>query len=103
MTEVSSTLTDLARKNESRWLQALASTGQKALAGSLDWSESMVSRMKDGQIHAAAHMLAGLGLQLVPADFKVVDPVRAQAMFTLYEAALKRMDNPVDLLWEEAA
>jgi hypothetical protein len=37
----------------------------------------------------------------VPNDFKVVDPVRAQAMYTLYEAAMNRMSNPAELLFSD--
>ena len=102
MTEVSPSMRESARKIESSLLQRLSSVGQVTVAKAMDVSESTVSRLKDGQIAAVSQLLAALGLKLVPADFKVVDPARAQAMYTLYEAAINRMTNPVALLWEES-
>jgi hypothetical protein len=71
------------------------------VAKSMDVSESTISRLKDGQIAVVSQLLAALGLKLVPADFKVVDPARAQAMYTLYEAAINRMSNPAELLFSD--
>lgn len=102
MTEVSLTMRESARKIESSLLQRLSHVGQVTVARAMDVSESTVSRLKDGQIAAVSQLLAALGLKLVPSDFKVVDPVRAQAMYTLYEAAISRMSNPADLLWEDS-
>lgn len=102
MTEVSPALRESARKIESSLLQRLSSVGQVTVARAMDVSESTVSRLKDGQITVVSQLLAALGLKLVPHDFKVVDPVRAQAMYTLYEAAISRMNNPADLLWEDS-
>lgn len=102
MSEVSPSMRESARKIETSLLRRLSSVGQVTVAQAMHVSEATVSRLKDGQIAAVSQLLAALGLKLVPADFKVVDPARAQAMFTLYEAALARMSNPVDLLWEES-
>jgi hypothetical protein len=90
-----------ARKIESSLLQRLSSVGQVTVAKSMDVSESTISRLKDGQIAVVSQLLAALGLKLVPADFKVVDPARAQAMYTLYEAAINRMSNPAELLFSD--
>lgn len=103
MTEVSSSQRDSARKIESSLLQRLSAVGQVTVAKAMDVSESTISRLKDGQITAVAQLLAALNLKLVPADFKVVDPIRAQAMYTLYEAAMNRMTNPAELLFSDEA
>lgn len=101
MTEVSPSMRESARKIESSLLQRLSSVGQVTVARSMDVSESTISRLKDGQIAVVSQLLAALGLKLVPADFKVVDPARAQAMYTLYEAAINRMSNPAELLFSD--
>ncbi len=103
MTEVSPSMRESARKIESSLLQRLSSVGQVTVAKAMDVSESTVSRFKDGQITVVAQLLAALNLKLVPADFKVVDPARAQAMYTLYEAAMNRMSNPAELLFSDEA
>jgi hypothetical protein len=102
MTEVSTSQRESVRKIESSVLQRLSTVGQVTVAKAMDVSESTVSRLKDGQITVVSQLLAALGLKLAPADFKVVDPARAQAMYTLYEAAMSRMSNPCDLLWEDS-
>lgn len=61
-------------------------------------SESTVSRLKEGSIAQVANLLSALGLKVVPASYKCMDPVRAQAMATLYEAAMTKV-NAVELLW----
>jgi hypothetical protein len=101
ITEVSTSQRESARKIESSLLQRLSSVGQVSVAKTMDVSESTVSRLKDGQIAVVSQLLAALGLKLVPNDFKVVDPVRAQAMYTLYEAAINRMSNPAELLFSD--
>lgn len=101
ITEVSTSQRESARKIESSLLQRLSSVGQVSVAKTMDVSESTVSRLKDGQIAVVSQLLAALGLKLVPNDFKVVDPVRAQAMYTLYSAAMNRMSNPAELLFSD--
>lgn len=59
------TRAELANKNETAILRALACIGQKAVAESLGVSESAVSRMKSGgDIAKTADLLAVLGLEL---------------------------------------
>ena len=103
MNEVSSAVTDMSRKIERTILQALAERGQAHAAGLMGVSESAVSRMKDGQLELLGKLLAAIGLKVVPAQYKCLDPVRAQAMVTLYEAAMRRIPNPVELLFGDEA
>ncbi len=92
-------LIELARASERSILHALADTGQSAVANRLGVSESTVSRMKDGQIESICRLISACGLKVVPAKYKCLDPVKANAMVTLYEAAMQRINNPIELLW----
>ena len=59
------TRAELANKNETEILRALARAGQKAVAEELGISESVMSRMKSsGELAKAADLLALLGLEL---------------------------------------
>ncbi len=99
MNEVCASVLETARKNETAVLHALADTGQSAVASTLGVSESTVSRMKDGQLAAVCGLISACGLKVVPAKYKCLDPVKANAMVTLYEAAMQRINNPIELLW----
>ena len=99
MNEVSSSVIDASRKIETTILKALSNLGQVEIAKKMDVSESAVSRLKDGQIATLSMMLAAAGLKVVPAQYKCIDPAIAHAMMIMYESAMKRLDNPVELLW----
>lgn len=101
MSEASSNIIDRSRKNERVVLNALAELGQANIADAINMSESTVSRLKDGQITVLASVLAACDLKIVPAKYKCLDPDKAQAMVTLYEAAMERIPNAVELLWGE--
>jgi hypothetical protein len=101
MNEVSAMVNEMTRKIERVILHSLADTGQAKAATLMGLSESTVSRMKDGQIHAICQLISACGLKVVPAKYKCLDPIKAQAMVTLYEAALARISNPIELLWGE--
>lgn len=103
MNEVSPAVSERARKIESAVLQGLASQGQVTAAKALGVSESAISRLKDGQIHVVAQLLAYLGLKVVPEQVKCVDPEVAHAMFKIYSAAIDRMADPTELLYTETA
>lgn len=103
MSEVSSSASDTSCKIERAILHALADHGQAHAAAVMGVSESSVSRMKDGQIEAMSRLLAAIGLKVVPAQYKCLDPIKAQAMVTLYEAAMQRITNPVELLFGDEA
>ena len=96
-------MSERARKIESAVLQGLASQGQVTAAKALGVSESAISRLKDGQIHVVAQLLAFLGLKVVPERVKCVDPEVAHAMFTIYTAAVGRMQDPTEILYQEVA
>lgn len=99
MNEVCASVLDLSRKNERQILHALSELGQGPVAALVGTSESTVSRMKDGQIEAVCRLISACGLKVVPAKYMCMDPIKAGAMMTLYEAAMKRVKNPIELLW----
>lgn len=103
MSEVSPPESETSRKIERTILHALAERGQAHAAAVMGVSESSVSRMKDGQIEAPSRLLAVIGLKVVPSQYKCLDPIKAQAMVTLYEAAMQRITNPVELLFGDEA
>ena len=103
MTEVSPQVRESARKIEQAVLHRLSELGQVSVAKALDVSEATVSRLKDGQIHVAAQLLAALGFRVVPEQVKCVDTEMLDAMCKIYTQALVNMDRPADLLlWRDA-
>jgi len=99
MNEVCASVNEMARKSERQILVALSELGQSKVAVLAGTSESTLSRMKDGQIDAICKLIAACGLKVVPARYKCLDPAKALAMVTLYEAAMQRINNPIELLW----
>ncbi len=90
-----------ARKIVSTVLQrAQRDATQSAIATAMGVSDSTISRLLSDHLDKLALVLAHSGLKVVPMEFQCVDPVRAQAMATMYEAAIKRVGNPVELLWD---
>ena len=103
MAEVSAAVIDMSRKIERTILRALAEHGQASAAGLMGVSESAVSRMKDGHLESLSRLLAATGLKVVPAQYRCMDPVKAQAMVTMYEAAMQRIPNTIELLFGDEA
>ena len=99
MNELSNSMVERSRKIERVILHAIADKGQAAIADGIGTSESTVSRLKDGQIETLSKVLAACGLKVVPSEYKCIDPQKAQAMVTLYEAAMSKIPNTVELLW----
>jgi predicted XRE-type DNA-binding protein len=99
MNELSNSMAERSRKIERVILHAIADKGQAAIADGIGASESTVSRLKDGQIETLSKVLAACGLKVVPSEYKCIDPQKAQAMVTLYEAAMSKIPNTVELLW----
>lgn len=93
MTELSPTQRETARKNERAVLHALASCGQKAVCEAVGWSESKISRFKDGGLEECCAALACIGLKIVPADACTV--TRAERRF-MAEQMIKRYQAIVD-------
>lgn len=75
MPELSLTPPERARKTVQQALQRLQEPGTGvAVAAAMGVSESTVSRIKTERLEEVALFLACLGLKVVPAEFKCVDP-----------------------------
>lgn len=93
MTKLSPRQQETARKNERHILHALAVVTQKGLSEILGWSESKVSRMKDGELEELCIALAALNLKLVPIDACIVTSAEHQFMA---EQMIKHYQNILD-------
>ena len=64
-------------------------------------AESTVSRMNGETLDAFASLLAHCGLNAVPLEAVCVSRERAEAMGVLLNAALRKTENPAQLLWDD--
>lgn len=80
MTKLSPKQTETARNNERLILRHLAALSQKGLSDAMGWSESKVSRMKDGELEDLCAALAALDLKIVPLDACMVTPAERKLM-----------------------
>ncbi|MDK4651188.1 CII family transcriptional regulator [Kingella kingae] len=80
MTKLSPKQTETARNNERLILRHLAALSQKGLSDAMGWSESKVSRMKDGDLDELCAALAALDLKIVPLDACMVTPAERKFM-----------------------
>lgn len=74
---------------------------QVALAAAMGVSESSISRMQGETLDAFASLLAHCGLKVVDASSVCVSRERAEAMGVLLNAALRKTENPAQLLWDD--
>ncbi|MDK4670482.1 XRE family transcriptional regulator [Kingella kingae] len=61
-------------------MRHLAALSQKGLSDAMGWSESKVSRMKDGDLDELCAALAALDLKVVPLDACMVTPAERKFM-----------------------
>ncbi|WP_038334237.1 helix-turn-helix domain-containing protein [Kingella kingae] len=80
MTKLSPKQIVTARNNERLILRHLAGLSQKGLSDAMGWSESKVSRMKDGELEDLCAALAALDLKIVPIDACMVTPAERKFM-----------------------
>lgn len=92
MVKLSQKQYETARNNERSILRRLSVVTQKGLSEALGWSESKVSRMKDGDLEELCAALAVLDLKIVPVDACLVTPAErkfmAEQMIKHYQAIL---------------
>lgn len=93
MTELSPDISAIARKNESFILQRLSEVGQTRVAELTGLSETMVSRMKDGQIKNVCLLVAACGLKVVSGDSMEIDQSELAALETLSKKWLEARSN----------
>lgn len=101
MTELSATPPERARKAVQLALQRLQEPGTGiAVAAAMGVSESTVSRIKTERLEEVALFLACLGLKVVPAEFKCVDPAAYAFLTATHEKVMRRAPQ---LIWEADA
>ncbi|MFY8183829.1 MAG: CII family transcriptional regulator [Polynucleobacter sp.] len=98
MNTVSPSQTERSRKIESTILRAIAEVGQSEIARLTNVSESTVSRRKEDHIGQMAELLAAAGLKVVPVEYRCIDPKIAEAWMLIFDAYMKKMNNPLSLL-----
>ena len=101
MAEVCVPPPERARKTVQLVLQRLQEPGTGvAVAAAMGCSESTVSRLKTEKLEEMALFMACLGLKVVPAEFKCVDPAAYAFLTATHE---KVMRVAPQLIWEADA
>lgn len=79
-------------------LQRLESLGTGAqTAVSMGVSEATISRIKNERAEEVLLLLAHLGLKLVPADYKCVDPATYEFLTATHQRVMSRAP---ELIWD---
>ena len=86
-----------AKKAHSMVLHRMADATQTALAVAMGVSESTVNRIKTERLEEVLQMLAHLGLKVVPADFKCVNPEAYAFLTSTHERVMREAPQ---LIWE---
>lgn len=99
MDALSRTPAETTRKGVQLALQRLQEPGKAgAVAASMGVSDSTVSRIKTERMEEVIAFLAFLGLKVVPAEYKCVDPVAYAFLTTTHQRVMQRAP---DLIWEQ--
>lgn len=78
-------------------LQRLAATTQVALSAAMGTSESTINRIKTERLEEVLLALAHLGLKVVPAEFKCVDPEAYAFLTRTHERVMRQAPQ---LIWD---
>ena len=94
-TEKARAMEQLARKNLTLTLQALAQVGQTEIARILGISDATVSRIKSERLEEVVKVLAACGLKVVPQDYHGdhCEFMDAALMFACYGIKALRKDQ----------
>lgn len=99
MSKASAPAPETARKGVRLALQRLQEPGKAtSVAESMGVSDSTVSRIKTERMEEVIVLLAHLGLKVVPAEFKCVDPAAYAFLTTTHEKVMRRAP---ELIWEQ--
>lgn len=98
MSQVSKSPGETARKAMQKVLQRLQEPGKAgSVAVAMGVSDSTISRIKTERMEEVLNLLAHLGLKVVPADYKCVEPA-AYAFLT--QTHQRVMQLAPELIWE---
>lgn len=100
MNQLSSATTERSRKFHTLALQRVASVGQVNVAAQMQVSEATVSRFISADLERACHVMAILGLKVVPMEMKCYPKDQIEAIFTLARASMNRVDDVEQLSFE---
>ena len=102
MNASSTTPTERARKSHTVILRGMQEPGrQTAVATCMGVSESTVSRLKTEHLEQFCHLLAHLGLKVVPIAMHCFPEDKVQALLTLAKGHLAAIERPDQLYWED--
>ena len=91
------TPSERAQQAQTLVLQRLAATTQASVAVAMGVSEATVNRIKTERMEDVLALLTHLGLKVVPAEFKCVDP-EAYAFLTKTHERVMRVQP--QLIWD---
>jgi hypothetical protein len=98
MAPVSLPPAETARKGVQLALQRLQEPGKAgACAAAMGTSDSTVSRIKTERLEECVLLLAHLGLKVVPADFKCVNPEAYAFLTSTHERVMREAPQ---LIWD---
>lgn len=91
------TPTERAQQAQTMVLQRLATATQSATAAAMGVSESTINRIKTERMEEVLLMLAHLGLKVVPAEFRCVDPEAYAFLTRTHERVMRQAPQ---LIWD---
>jgi len=94
---------------QSQILTAIDTTGQEAVAGCIGIHPTAITKMKSPQSNAKhsdieriCHILAVVGLKIVPADMKCYDAAKIDILFRLAKDNFQRLEEVDDFFHDDA-
>lgn len=91
------TAADRAHHAQSLVLQRLAKATQAATATAMGVSESTINRIKTERLEEVLQMMTHLGLKVVPAEFRCVDPDAYAFLTRTHERVMREAPQ---LVWD---
>lgn len=98
-----------SRNMQSQILTAIDATGQQAVASCIGIDPTAITKMKSaqgtakhGDIERLCHLLAVVGLKIVPADMKCYDASKIDILFRLAKDNFQRLEEVDDFFHDDA-
>lgn len=98
-----------SRNMQSQILQAIDATGQQTVASCIGIDPTAITKMKSaqgtakhGDIERLCHILAVIGLKVVPADMKCYDASKIDILFRLAKDNFQRLEEVDDFFHDDA-
>lgn len=98
-----------SRNMQSQILQAIDATGQQVVASCIGIDPTAITKMKSaqgtakhGDIERLCHILAVIGLKVVPVDMKCYDASKIDILFRLAKDNFQRLEEVDDFFHDDA-